>query len=341
MSKSVSVQRIYKAIEKQVFIQGAYSIVPIRYEDRYQIMQWRNDQIYHLRQSKPLSKEEQDQYFDNVIPKLFDESEPNQLLFSYLKDDICIGYGGLVHLNWKDKHAEISFLMNTSLEKLDFEIHWSQYLELIEEVAFGQLGFNKIFTYAFDLRPRLYRALNSRGFKKEAQLKSHVLFDNSYVDVLIHAKYNPYLTLKKATETDLELTFQWAKNKMIRQFAISQSEITLEEHSQWFRKKLDDSNCTYLIVCRGLQAIGSFRLDVQSKIGKISYLLDPCVHGMGLGIALLERGIEFCKEHKLAISIQGEVFEQNIASVKVFEKLNFQRIDQQESGLILFEKDIL
>ena len=97
----------YKVLNKQVFTQGEYKLVPIRFEDRWDIMKWRNEQIYHLRQSKPLTKEDQDHYFNNVASKLFEQEQPSQILFSFLRNDICIGYGGLVHINWVDKHAEI------------------------------------------------------------------------------------------------------------------------------------------------------------------------------------------------------------------------------------------
>ena len=59
---------------------GEYQIVPIRLKDRHEIMNWRNEQIYHLRQREPLTKEKQDNYFEQVVNKLFDQVEPNQIL---------------------------------------------------------------------------------------------------------------------------------------------------------------------------------------------------------------------------------------------------------------------
>jgi hypothetical protein len=53
--------------------------------------------------------------------KLFEQQQPSQLLFSFLENDKCIGYGGLVHINWIDSNAEISFIMNTQLEKDRFQ----------------------------------------------------------------------------------------------------------------------------------------------------------------------------------------------------------------------------
>lgn len=180
----------YKALNKNKFNDGVYSIEPIRYEDRFLIMQWRNDQIYHLRQNKPLTIEDQNNYFENVIAKLFVQEKPNQLLFSFLKYDTCIGYGGLVHINWVDKNAEISFIMDTALEAIRFHKIWSNYLTLIEEVAFHELVFHKIYTYAFDLRPHLYEVFLNAGFDEEARLKDHILYLDTFVDVIIHAKIN-------------------------------------------------------------------------------------------------------------------------------------------------------
>lgn len=178
----------YKSFNKQIFTLNEYSIVPIRLKDRFHILKWRNEQIYHLRQSKQITVDDQNSYFKNVVKKLFDEQQPNQILFSYLKGDKCIGYGGLVHINWLDKHAEISFIIDTSLEKTEFDFHWRIYLSLIEEFAFKELLFHKIFTYAFDIRYHLYPVLESVGFHKEAELKEHCYFQNKYIDVIIHSK---------------------------------------------------------------------------------------------------------------------------------------------------------
>jgi RimJ/RimL family protein N-acetyltransferase len=154
-------------------------------------MKWRNEQIYHLRQSKPLTKQHQDDYFNNVVSKLFEQEQPSQILFSFLRNDICIGYGGLVHINWVDKNAEISFLLNTELEKEYFQEFWRGYLSIIEIVAFRELTLHKIFTYAYDLRPHLYLVLEKEKFLKEAVLKEHFLINGLFKDVIIHSKINP------------------------------------------------------------------------------------------------------------------------------------------------------
>ena len=180
--------RNYKVLQHSVFAKNGYKILPIRSEDRYDIMQWRNEQLYHLRQDKPLTKDCQDHYFDKVIPVLFDQEKPSQLLFSFLKDDQLIGYGGLVHINWADRNAEISFIMDTKLENLEFEHIWSKYLGLIEELAFNKLDLIKLYVYAYDLRPHLYTILLNNNYFLDARLKNHCIFNGESKDVVIHSK---------------------------------------------------------------------------------------------------------------------------------------------------------
>lgn len=181
----------YPYLIQSHFSQSEYAIVPIRYEDRHLIMQWRNEQIYHLRQSEPLTPEQQDAYFQTVVANLFlPNTQPEQLLFTYLQQGKAIGYGGLVHINWHDKHAEISFIMQTQLEKTEFHKHWSIFLGLLEQVAFSAASLHKIYTYAFDVRPHLYKALEESGFSKEAVLNEHCFFKGEYKDVVIHTKRN-------------------------------------------------------------------------------------------------------------------------------------------------------
>ena len=182
--------RHYKILSKQVFEAGQFSIVPIRYEDRLDIMKWRNEQMFHLRQSSSLSIEDQESYFNNVISNLFHHDAPDQLLFSYMERGRCIGYGGLVHINWIDKNAEISFLLDTHRNPDLLESDWDNYLNLIEQVAFSELKLHKLFTYAFDIRPYLYPIFEKSNYFLDARLKEHALFEGKYIDVVIHAKIN-------------------------------------------------------------------------------------------------------------------------------------------------------
>jgi len=315
----------YKVLNRQTFSRGEYSLVPIRFEDRMIIMNWRNEQIYHLRQTGSLTEEDQNNYFNNVVSILFDQEKPQQILFSYLKNEECIGYGGLVHINWIDKNAEISFIMNTILEKDFFEFHWKNYLLLLQEIAFNEIGLHKIYTYAFDLRPRLYVALQEAGFKHEATLKQHCRFNGKYMDVLIHSSINQ-LKLRKASLRDLETTFKWAINNEVRKYSFNSNSIAKEEHISWFEQKLQDKTCLYLILENSLNfPLGSIRIDMkENNNGIISYLIDPLYHGRGYGKIMLSLLEIYIRENAIPIEhLIGFVMENNIASIHIFEALGY------------------
>lgn len=315
----------YRVLNKQVYESGDYSIVPIRMKDRYMIMKWRNEQIYHLRQEKPLTKAEQDKYFKNVVSKLFEKDKPEQILFSYLEKGKCIGYGGLVHINWTDKNAEISFIMKTELEKDNFEKHWSNFLNLIENVAFEELNSYKVYTYAFDLRPKLYKVLEKKFYYKEAILKNHCFFNDEYKDVIIHSKITPIPYIRKATATDINTTFQWVNNKEIRKYSINKQKVSFNRHKQWFISKITAKDCVYLILQQQNKTLGSIRFDIDNKKrAKISYLINPEDFGKGYGTTILKKGEEYIRNTDNKIKeIYGIVFNDNAASIKIFKKLEY------------------
>jgi RimJ/RimL family protein N-acetyltransferase len=167
---------------------GRAMIVPIRVGDMILIMRWRNEQMHHLRQSRALTMDDQSRYFLEVLGPSFADPMPDQLLFSYLVDGECVGYGGLVHISWEHRRAELSFLLATQIVGSTFAAEWAAYLSLIERVAFNNLNLHKIFTYAYDIRPDLYPILESAGFLQEARLRRHITVGDEFVDVLVHGK---------------------------------------------------------------------------------------------------------------------------------------------------------
>ncbi len=178
----------YSILKKELFQWKNFTLRPIKYEDRIPIMKWRNDQLYHLRQKHPLTKNQQDIYFKNIISKLFNQKEPSQLLFSLLKEKKMVGYGGLVHIDWDNKNAEVSFVMDTMLELEYFKHYWGVYLKLIEMVAFEELKLNKIFIYSYNLRPKLYEVTDENCYLLEAKFKEHAIYNSNFIDVNIHSK---------------------------------------------------------------------------------------------------------------------------------------------------------
>jgi RimJ/RimL family protein N-acetyltransferase len=325
--------RAYKCLQTQTFQLGIYQLVPIRDEDKYLILKWRNEQLYHLRQASPLSIKAQEAYFKETVSKLFEQEEPNQILFSYLQNGICIGYGGLVHINWIDRHAEISFIINTELEKDFFEFHWVTYLSLIEQVAFRDLNLHKIFTFGFDLRPHLYRAVEKAGFQKEAILREHYCWEGKFINAIIHAKFNSYFFIREATEKDLMLYFDWANEEQVRFQSFNSTPIDIKNHTQWFKNRLKDVNShLFIFENRTNEPLGQVRIEQEphSKKAVIGVSIDEKYRGQGLAPKILRGGIDkFLRTHKDAL-IEAYIKQDNQSSIKAFIKAGF-----------VFEKELI
>ena len=318
--------RNYKCLSIFKFESDNFHLVPLREEDKYEILKIRNQQIYHLRQTEPLTKEKQENYFSNVVANLFEQEKPNQLLFSFFENNEFIGYGGLVHINWIDKNAEISFVMKTELEKENFQKYWSNYLKLIEKVAFEDLNFHKIFTYAFDLRQHLYKALEFSGFKEEARLKEHCLFENKYLDVVYHCKINRSITFRKANESDLMLYFDWTNDESVRENSYKSEPISLENHSNWFKNKINDADCIMLVFENHLnQPIGQVRIQKQDKkLALIGVSNDRIHRGKGYASKMIALASKEFLNQNPDFCISAFIKLENTASEKAFEKAGYQ-----------------
>jgi len=170
------------------FADNEYTIVPIREIDMLEIAKWRNEQIDILRQNVILTDQDQKGYYDRHVVPSFSETKPKIILFSYLEHNMCIGYGGLTNIDWENKRAELSFLLETERAKnvQQYRRDFSYFLHLLKRVVFNELRFNRIFTETYDVRTDHILVLEENGFVLEGRLKQHVVIRGRFVDSLIH-----------------------------------------------------------------------------------------------------------------------------------------------------------
>lgn len=184
----------YDFLSKIQYSYKNYHLLPLRKKDIQKIRKWRNENLSILRQQKILTKEEQNEYYDNVVTKTFFKKEPSQILFSFLNEDDCIGYGGFVHIDWKEKISEISFLIDTnrSSNKKIYENDFKAFYKIIKDIAFLEINFQKLITETYDIRPFHKKLLENSGFKLIHILKDRVQIENVSVDSLIHECKNEF-----------------------------------------------------------------------------------------------------------------------------------------------------
>lgn len=315
----------YICLQHQEQHLGDYSIVPLRYEDRFSIMKWRNEQIYHLRQARPLTEDDQQRYFDNVVSKLYDNPKPDQILFSYLEKGVCIGYGGLVHINWIDRNGEISFIMDTKLEAEHFAEHWSNYLTMLKAVAFDDLDLHKIYTYAFDLRPHLYTMLEANGYKREATLKEHCLFNGEYKDVMLHSLWNDryevinYVDCTKEQNLDI---LALRNRDDVRSWMVNPEVILEENHFKFVESLKDNSKRLYYAIYKNGVLVGTYNLTNEGDgVWERGIIANPSTQGTGQ-TEKWERQILSRLPSEIK-TVSAKVKQDNLRSIKYHKKLGY------------------
>lgn len=179
---------MYKCLHRQVFADSeGYRLIPVRQEDIESIRQWRNAQMEVLRQSAPISREEQEKYYKQQVWPLFSQERPRQILFSFLLHEQCIGYGGLTNLDWASKRAELSFLIDPrrAEEAKLYAQDLRHFLGLLTRILFKELKFHRLFAETFAFRRKTIALLEQFGFKQEGILKDHVFKRDQWVDSVI------------------------------------------------------------------------------------------------------------------------------------------------------------
>lgn len=178
----------YRVLSKNIFSRSGYKAIPIRQEDMESIRIWRNAQINVLRQKKELTVDDQANYFQNVVKPLFDQEEPGQLLFSFFKDGHLIGYGGLVHLSWIDKRAEMSFLVQPERyeDQATYGDDWFNFIELMKELCFEEMKFNRLFCETYEFRSFHISIMEKAGMIEEGRMRQHIFERGQFYDSLLH-----------------------------------------------------------------------------------------------------------------------------------------------------------
>ena len=91
---------------------GQYTFAGLREKDLEQIRIFRNRQMSVLRQTEPLSRDDQVRWYRGEVLPTFSQARPGQLLVSILSGGGLAGYGGLTNISWPNLRGELSFLVD-------------------------------------------------------------------------------------------------------------------------------------------------------------------------------------------------------------------------------------
>ena len=135
------------------------------------------------------------------------------------------------------------------------------------------------------------------------------------------------LTISNAGEEDLLTTYQWINDPEVRNQSYSANVIPLESHTDWFLKKIKATDCFYYILLLADDPVAQIRFDISDQVATISYLTDKAIRGKGMGPWVLAKGIQQLLSEARPAKIIGHVKKNNLASLRSFEKLAFEKAE--------------
>ena len=174
--------------QRPVLGDGSILVRAIEPEHIELIRTWRNAQIDVLRQTRPITTEEQIAYFDRAIWPDKEVDQPANILLGLFQNDRLIGYGGLVHIAWDYARAEVSFLLDpeTAGEDEGGSTLFAAWLRLMQRLAFDDLGLSRLTTETYAMRTLHLRVLGEAGFRQEGLLRQHVRVGGRPMDAVVH-----------------------------------------------------------------------------------------------------------------------------------------------------------
>lgn len=133
------------------------------------------------------------------------------------------------------------------------------------------------------------------------------------------------LRVRAATTDDAALIFGWRNHAATRVVSRNSEPISFDRHLLWLSAALSDPRRHLMVGSIGSVPVGVIRMDERDDGGiELSLYLDPALHGIGLGSALLAAGETWISprlssDHRFVAQVQDG----NLASRRLFEAAGY------------------
>lgn len=136
----------------------------------------------HTREFRLLSNLNQKNWFR----QLFIDNPPKNIMFVIIKKQKIVGITGLTYIDWKNRNAEISIIVDPSIKNNKKIL--KQSIKMILDYGFGELGLHRIWAEIFNIANDRIQLFEEMQFVYEGTLKEKLWRDNKWFDSRIYAK---------------------------------------------------------------------------------------------------------------------------------------------------------
>ena len=196
---------------------------------------------------------------------------------------------------------------------------------------------------ASTIAEKLRQLLSSSETRKSQSEKGRDLVDGRGAERVV--AFLSDLELRRTVESDREVFWEWASDPEARAVSFHNETISWEQHTKWFRAKMEDPNAILYTATNGSGLpMGQVRYQIEGKRAVLSISLGVLFRGGGLGQRVLTAAVEKLFHDSEVEYIEAYVKPTNTPSLKLFAAAGFRRlptklIEGQEGVHFILERN--
>ena len=239
-----------------------------------------------------------------------------------LESDLAISTGG----------QTLYELARTGVPTIGICVEQNQLNNVISWEKFGFLEFIGWYNskYLIDNLRNSMKHLENMDIRKRKSKLGKSLVDGKgslrIVSSILSNYFKNHFSVKQAKLDDALDVFKLSNEDTVRKNSFKPEKIEWNHHIKWFKEKLNDKNCVFLIsnVLGRFAGQTRFYIDQIQKEATIDFSLVKRIRGLGLSSFILNKSIDtFLITHKNIKTIKACIKEKNLKSIKSFEGANF------------------
>ena len=143
-------------------------------------------------------------------------------------------------------------------------------------------------------------------------------------------------SLRKAKKKDLLLIFNWFNDELVRKNSVNKKKISLENHTKWFKKKINSNKDIINISSINSKPFGMSRIEKKKNYFYLSYLISKKFRKRGLGFKMLSKFLKKIYKNSPNLKVNACILKSNFASKKIFKKVGF--IEYKNDNKLIYYK---
>lgn len=152
-------------------------------------------------------------------------------------------------------------------------------------------------------------------------------------------KIDDSLFLIPANESHCDLIYEWVNDDEVRKNSFNNNKIPYKEHVNWYLNKLKNPDCFIYLLANSNKNIGIVRVEKKENENVVSYSIEKQFRGKGYGHKILEKLQDELMKEKRNIVLTAYVKKENSYSIKIFERLNYILVNNDDN-IMKFEKNL-